>query len=373
MLQNKIYYNYLLEIFKTFLTIIFGLSLIAFTVRAVNFLELIVDNGYSLSTYFKYSLLNIFGIAPKFFPLSFLISIIIFLIKHKNNSEFIILWTSGVKKIAIVNLLLFSSLIVMVFYLILSVYLTPLALSKSRELLSQNQFSSFLPTIRSQNFSDSFKGLTFFVDKKIKNEVKDIFLYDTGRNLSSFSSNSSNSTSTTIIAEKGIVKKKGLFLINGQIITNKKTDSDIEILKFEQLSIDLDTLKTTVIKKLKLQETSTLKLFSCFFNENNNLSICNKETKKEIIPILIRRIILPVYIPVIALICSFLLLKNQSLYSKQFVLFSIAFVLLIFIELILKYTGTNYLLRYLYVILPMMCLSIMYPLLSYKFSKRIKL
>ena len=66
MLQNRIYHNYLLEIFKTFLTIIFGLSLIAFTVRAVNFLELIVDNGYSLSTYFKYSLLNIFGIAPKF-------------------------------------------------------------------------------------------------------------------------------------------------------------------------------------------------------------------------------------------------------------------------------------------------------------------
>ena len=60
MLQNKIYYNYFLEIFKTFLTIIFGLSLIAFTVRAVNFLELIVDNGYSLTTYFKYSILNIF-------------------------------------------------------------------------------------------------------------------------------------------------------------------------------------------------------------------------------------------------------------------------------------------------------------------------
>ena len=70
MLQNKIYHNFF-EIIKTFFTIIFGLSLIAFTVRAVNFLELIVDNGYSLSTYFKYSVLNIFGIAPKFFPLAF--------------------------------------------------------------------------------------------------------------------------------------------------------------------------------------------------------------------------------------------------------------------------------------------------------------
>ena len=71
MFQNKIYQNYFLEIFKTFFIIIFGLCLIALTVRAVNFLDLIVDSGYSLSTYFKYSILNIFGIAPKFFPNAF--------------------------------------------------------------------------------------------------------------------------------------------------------------------------------------------------------------------------------------------------------------------------------------------------------------
>ena len=46
MLQNKIYQNFFLEIFKTFLTILFGLSIIALTVRAVNFLDLIVDSGY---------------------------------------------------------------------------------------------------------------------------------------------------------------------------------------------------------------------------------------------------------------------------------------------------------------------------------------
>ena len=168
MLQNKIYNNYLLEILKTFLTIVFGLSIIAFTVRAVNFLELIVDSGYSLSIYFQYSILNIFGLAPKFFPLAFLVSIAIFIIKHNNNSEFIILWTAGVKKIKITNLLLYSSLIVTFFYFIFSIYLTPLALNKSRYLLSQSQYNSFLPTVRPQQFSDSFKGLTFFVEKKNK-------------------------------------------------------------------------------------------------------------------------------------------------------------------------------------------------------------
>ena len=117
MLQNKIYQNFFIEIFKTFIIILFGLSLIALTVRAVSFLDLIVDNGYPVKTYFKYSILNLFGIAPKFIPLSFLIAVIIFIVKHIENSEFIILWTSGVKKIQVVNLLLITSIIILIFYL----------------------------------------------------------------------------------------------------------------------------------------------------------------------------------------------------------------------------------------------------------------
>jgi len=62
MLHNRIYNNYLIEIFRTFFIVLFGLSIIALTVRAVNFLDLIVDNGYEISIYFKYSLLNLFGI-----------------------------------------------------------------------------------------------------------------------------------------------------------------------------------------------------------------------------------------------------------------------------------------------------------------------
>ena len=58
MLQNKIYQNFIKEILKTFLLILFGLTIIAWTVRAVNFLDLIVESGYSVSTYFQYSFLN---------------------------------------------------------------------------------------------------------------------------------------------------------------------------------------------------------------------------------------------------------------------------------------------------------------------------
>ena len=67
--------------------------------------------------------------------------------------------------------------------LIFSSVLTPFALNKSRQLLGQDKLNSFLPTIRAQQFSDSFKGFTFIVEKKINNEIKKIFLHDTVKNL----------------------------------------------------------------------------------------------------------------------------------------------------------------------------------------------
>ena len=370
MLQNKIYHNYFFEIFKTFFTIILGLSLIALTVRAVNFLDLIVENGYSLTTYFKYSILNIFGIAPKFFPIAFLISIVIFIFKHENNREFVILWTTGVKKIVIVNLLLLSSVVAILLYLIFSVYLTPMALNKSRQMISQSQFNSFLPTIRQQQFNDSFKGLTFFVEEKVNNEVKNIFLHDNGNNLKNISSSDLDLNSTTIIAEKGIVESKSLFLINGEIISNKKSKK-IEVIKFEQLNINLQDLSTTVIKKPKLQETSTIKLLNCF-TKSGDPDLCKKETSKEIIPVLVRRLVLPAYMPVLCLICSFLLLKNQNLFFQKIPILIYSFIILIFIELIIKYTGTNNFLRLFYLLSPLILLGFTYPLLHYKFSKNTK-
>ena len=130
MLQNKIYQNFIKEILKTFFIILFGLSVIAWTVRAVNFLDLIVENGYSIATYFQYSFLNLFGILTKFIPLAFLISLLIFIVKQIQENEFIILWVSGVKKTKVVNLFLFVSTIIIILYLIFSTFLTPLALNK---------------------------------------------------------------------------------------------------------------------------------------------------------------------------------------------------------------------------------------------------
>ena len=78
-----------------------------------------------------------------------------------------------------------------------------------------------MPTIRSQQFSDSFKGFTFIVDDKVNNEVNNIFIHDTNNNLKNFSSNIGNVSSTTIIANQGIINNRKMLLINGQIISSK--------------------------------------------------------------------------------------------------------------------------------------------------------
>ena len=372
MLQNKIYQNYIIEILKNFLLILFAFSVIAITVRAVSFLDLVVENGYPVSIYFKYSLLNIFGIAPKFTPFSFLLALTVFIIKHTRDSEFVILWTSGVKKIYLVNLLFVISVIILVFNLLFSTIITPFALNKSRQLLANENFNSFLPTVKTQQFSDSFKGFTFIVEEKSNNELKNIFLHDKNNNLKNFSSNSEETDETVIIAENGLVQNKNMFLFNGEVISSKK-DSSSEILKFEQLSIDLSTLKTTTIKSTKIQEITTLKLFSCFLSKFNKEKFCNESFKKEIIPILNRRIVIPFYIPILSLCCSFLLIKSKEKFLNQYLIFFYSFIILLFTELGVRYTGLDNLIMLVFLFMPLILLIFFYSFLYYRFNQEAKI
>ena len=372
MVQNKIYQNYFKEIIKTFFVILFALTIIAWTVRAVNFLDLIVENGYSVSIYFQYSLLNLIGILTKFIPLAFLISLVIFILKQIQENEFIILWTSGVKKINLVNLFFFISTIVMIFYLIFSLFITPYALNQSRQILSKDGFNSFLPTIRVQQFSDSFKGFTFFVGSKIDNNIKDVFIHDRSNKLKTLNANQSSNSSTTIVAQEGIVLEKKMVLFKGQVISTNKEDLKSNVIKFEQLNIDLKNLETDTIKVPKLQETSTIKLLSCFKQINFNSIFCEQKTKREIITVLNRRIILPFYIPLIALISSFLLIKSYSkrnYFFNKYSVFTFAFLILLFSELVIRYTGISKVLNLIFIFSPAILIILFYFFLIFMFSR----
>ena len=373
MLQNKIYLNFIKEILKVFLVILFGLTLIAWTVRAVNFLDLIVESGYSIATYFQYSLLNIFGILTKFIPLAFLLSLMIFIVKQIQEKEFLILWTSGVKKTKIVNLFFFISIFVLIFYLVFSTLITPLALNESRTIIRQNNFNSLVPTIRAQQFSDSFKGFTFIVEKRTKNKIENVFIHDSSNTLKNLTSNTKDNAATTISAKNGLVEEKKMILFNGQIVTSKKDNKKNEMIKFEQLNINLENLQTGTITQPKLQETSTFELIQCMNNSFvEDRGYCSESAKNEITTVLNRRILLPLYIPIIALLCSFLLIKTKrgkNFFLNKYSIFTLSFLILLYAELIVRYTGISKIISILFTVSPIVLIPIIYMSLIYKLSK----
>ena len=107
MFKNKIYNYFFNEILKNFITILITFTAIAWVVRAVNFLDLMVEDGYSSSVYFRYSLLNLTSIIERFIPLAFLLSLTISVIKFERQQELLILWTTGLTKIKIVNVFIY--------------------------------------------------------------------------------------------------------------------------------------------------------------------------------------------------------------------------------------------------------------------------
>ena len=59
MFSNKIYKHFFLELSKFFFIVLFTFTAIVWTVQAVNFLDLIVEDGHAVTLYLQYSLLNI--------------------------------------------------------------------------------------------------------------------------------------------------------------------------------------------------------------------------------------------------------------------------------------------------------------------------
>ena len=372
MFHNKIYQNYIVEILKSFFVILFSFSIIAWTVKAVNYLDLIVESGYSIITYLSYSLLSLTGVLTKFIPLSFLVAIVFFITKQIEEKEFTILWSSGVKKIHIVNLLLLSSLLILIFYLVFSMLITPYTLNQSRKLLSDKNEISIFPILKENQFIDAYKGVTLIVGKKIKNEVQNVFIFDNSNNFKSLNSNNTKNESINIIAQKGIAEKDQLVLLKGQMITTLSGNTKSKIVKFDQMNLNLGSLENDIIKKPKIQETSTIQLLNCFTNKYIKNSFCNENSKKEVIPTLNRRIILPIYIPIISLISCLLLANTRnSLVTNKISIFLISFFVLLLVELFIRYTGLNYIINYLFIFFPFLLLPLIYLMLIQKFKKEI--
>ena len=88
------------------------------------------------------------------------------------------------------------------------------------------------------------------------------------------------------------------------------------------MNANLEELNTSTIKQPKLQETSTLKL-NCFLKNTFVNRICEGELKQEITSVVYRRIFLPLYIPILSLICSLYLLRSSKIYFNKLSIFFI--------------------------------------------------
>ena len=206
MLKNKIYNYISFEILKNFITILLTFTAIAWTVRAVNFLDLMIEDGYSAQIYFKYSVFSVSTIMTRFVPLSFLIALIISIIKFERQQELLILWVSGLNKIKIINIIFLVSFFITLLQIILGLFINPLALNKSRSLLRNTEIVQIDSIIRSNDFSDSFKDVTFYVENKNSEGIMtNVFIRDNGNSFNSLVSNFENKTNTTIVAKKGFL------------------------------------------------------------------------------------------------------------------------------------------------------------------------
>ena len=163
-----------------------------------------------------------------------------------------------------------------------------------------------------------------------------------------------------------------MILFDGYILTEKK-DFENNLVKFEQLNISLKNLKNNIIEQPKLQETSTFILMKCFLStENIEFLDCKKDSKTEIITTLNRRFSLPFYIPIVSLICSFLLIKTsvkKNYFLNKYSIFFLSFLVLLYSELVIRFTGLSQLISLIFIFTPVIIGPLLYLMLMFKFRK----
>ena len=368
-MKNKIYRYFFSEFIRYFAVTLFALTSIIWTIQAVNFLDLVTDDGHAFRIYLFYSFLTIPKIITKLIPFSFLIASILTILKLEKDNELIILWTSGLNKIRIVNLIFYISLIIMLFQLLMSTFITPETLNISRKLLKNSELQFVSSLLKEKQFNDTLKGLTIFVDKKkYDGTYENIFIRDEGKLLTQVSSGSS-----TIFAKSGYVNEdeKSLILFNGNI-QRTEPDKSVSIVKFKKTSLNLSGLSTKSISEPKIQETSTLQIIQCIFQSRRSLRNCRnddgtlgkvgneiKDLKIEIN----KRFGMPIFIPLISLVSCFLLSikqKTKNFIFHKYIFFFIGFIILICSEITVRYSGISLKHTAVYYLIPIGLLTLVY-------------
>jgi lipopolysaccharide export LptBFGC system permease protein LptF len=354
MRKNKLGYYFAQEFLKNYISILFAFGLIIWITQAVRLLDLIGEEGNSITTYFLY----ILSILPKFFSrisiIIFFISFVVTISKFEEHNELRALWFSGLEKKKFISYLLRSTVIFVLILIIIRCFIIPHFSNYSRYLLLNTGVGAIGPLLKQNNFNNPLKKITIYVGKKNQiNELEDIILFEDDSNIKK-----------TIVAKSGVVinenNKNLLVLVEGSIQEERK-DRKISILDFDKTTLDLSQYSKKTVDYYKFNEMFFLELVKRS-NNKNDLQLSN------IVGELNDRIVMPLFIPSLVLLACLLIITNKEIINNNFIkliIFSYGILIIIISEILLDLSSKNVnLILFLYVA-PVLFLIINWLLLNY--------
>ena len=380
--MNKLVFQKILSDYLLFFLIsLLSSSLIVWIFQAVNYLDLMVEDGKGYLTYINYSLLNFPKIMSRLLPFVLFFSFFFILNNYEKTNELLIFWNFGINKIHLIYFFFNISLSLMIFQLFLTSYVVPNSLKYSKELMNNSNLNFFEGFIKPKKFNDTIKGVTIYSEDKNDNgDLSNIFVKkNVGKN--SFQITHAK-TGKLKVGYNNILE-----LYDGETINS--INNKITKFKFLKSEFSLNNAESNAVQYIKLQETPTQVILSCvnkIFKINikflNNVETkgyalgCNINSLDNIFRELYKRFIIPLYIPILILLTSLLLTssKEEKKYFKLKIgVFLINFLIIIFSETSIKLISDNFFKNLSLVITPIILIFIIIFCFAYnlklKFSK----
>jgi lipopolysaccharide export system permease protein len=347
-----------LLIFFSFSIILLGL--IVWTLQAINYFDLVAEDGHGIKLYFFYSILNFPKIIHKIVPFVFFISLFYTLISYETKNELNILWINGINKVQFLNKIIFFSILLMFLQILNGSFFSPMSQLKARNLLKNSEIDFFTSLIKEGKFINVVQGLTIFINNKNKDgSYSEIYLDD-----------STTESPQMIYAKNGMLidnkNQKTFKLFNGRVINYQ--NSKINVFEFDQINFNLKDFISNSTTAPKIQEINTFDLLSCFSKDSEvqrELFRCDKKFFGDIKQELLKRLYKPIYIPLIAIVTCFVITisRNKINYIRiRNLIFLFAILVIIFSETSLRYSISSNLSFYFYLLAPWLMMISIYSL-----------
>ena len=367
-MKKIIFRKLLLDCLTFFFLALFGISTIIWVFQAVNFLDIMIEDGRNYNVYFSYTLLNFPKIISRILPFAVFFSFSYTFLKYEASNELIIFWNHGINKLQVINFFFWVSITIMLVQIILVSIIVPKTQEIARSKLRSSNVDYFEGLIKPKKFNDTIKGLTIYAEDKDKNdEFKNIYI----------KKNNSVTGFQITFAKKGIFELKGnnriLVLYDGQ--TLNQNGKNITNFNFSKSDFGLSNMDSHLVTHKKLQELTTITLINCLQFilkiKKNEIKNCYKDNPRNIYKELFKRLINPFYLPVLILISLFLILnsKENIRYNKnKYLIFFAGFILIILSESSLGYITDNIIKNISILIFPLILTLLIYSIYIYKLN-----